>query len=90
MLALSRKVGERILIGDQVVVTVLAVRGKQVCLGIEAPKTVPILREEVRARDLAATAQPARVNNGAAKPDAETVPDLKLQVAPPPVGNLVH
>jgi carbon storage regulator len=49
MLALSRKTGERILIGGDVVLTVLAVRGKQVCLGIEAPKTVNILREELRA-----------------------------------------
>ncbi len=49
MLALSRKTGERILIGGDVVLTVLAVRGKQVCLGIEAPKTINILREELRA-----------------------------------------
>jgi carbon storage regulator len=62
MLALSRKVGERILIGDDIVVTVLAVRGRQVCLGIEAPKSIPILREELREMDLAAAGQGPPVN----------------------------
>jgi carbon storage regulator len=52
MLALSRKTGERILIGQDVVLTVLAVRGKQVCLGIEAPKSVNILREELRLAEI--------------------------------------
>ena len=45
MLVLSRKIGERILIGDNVVLTVLAVKGRQVRLGIEAPASVPIWRE---------------------------------------------
>lgn len=62
MLALSRKIGERILIGDDIVVTVLAVRGRQVCLGIEAPKSVSILREELREMDLAAAAQAPQAN----------------------------
>lgn len=46
MLVLSRSVGERLLIGEGVVLTVLSIRGKQVRLGLAAPKTVPILREE--------------------------------------------
>ena len=45
MLVLSRKIGERIVIGDNVVLTVLAVKGRQVRLGIEAPAAVPIRRE---------------------------------------------
>jgi carbon storage regulator len=47
MLVLSRKVGERIIIGDGVAVVVLAVHGQQVRLGIEAPKDVSIRREEL-------------------------------------------
>lgn len=47
MLVLSRKAGERIVIGEEVTVTVLAVRGQQIRLGIEAPADVPIRREEL-------------------------------------------
>ncbi len=47
MLVLSRKLGERIVIGDGVVVAVLAICGRQVKLGIEAPAFVPIRREEL-------------------------------------------
>ena len=47
MLVLSRKVGERIVIGDTVVVQVLAVRRGQIRLGITAPASVPIRREEL-------------------------------------------
>ena len=47
MLVLSRKVGERIVIGDTVVVQVLAVRRGQIRLGISAPASVSIRREEL-------------------------------------------
>ena len=47
MLVLSRKVGERIVIGDTVVVQVLAVRRGQIRLGISAPVSVSIRREEL-------------------------------------------
>jgi carbon storage regulator len=47
MLVLSRKVGERILIGDEVVVTVLGVSAHQVRLGIEAPRSIDVLRAEL-------------------------------------------
>jgi carbon storage regulator len=47
MLVLSRKVGERILIGDNVVVEVLQVRGGHIRLGISAPAEVRIRREEL-------------------------------------------
>lgn len=47
MLVLSRKVGERITIGDGVVVEVVEVRGRHVRLGIVAPEDVRIWREEV-------------------------------------------
>jgi carbon storage regulator len=47
MLVLTRRVNERIVIGDDVTVTVLEVRGDQVRLGIEAPRDVKVFREEV-------------------------------------------
>lgn len=47
MLVLSRKAGESIRIGDDVVVTVLEVKGDQIRLGIEAPKQVKVHRQEV-------------------------------------------
>ena len=47
MLALARKIGESIIIDDQIEVTVLEVKGDQVKLGIAAPKSVPIYRKEL-------------------------------------------
>jgi carbon storage regulator len=47
MLVLTRKVGERVLIGKEVWITVLSVTGHRVRLGIEAPRTTQICREEV-------------------------------------------
>ena len=47
MLVLSRKVGESILIGDNVTVVVTAVEGERVYIGIEAPKDVRIYRKEL-------------------------------------------
>jgi carbon storage regulator len=48
MLVLSRKVGERILIGDQVTVTVVRISGGGVRLGIEAPPEMAVIREELQ------------------------------------------
>jgi carbon storage regulator len=47
MLILSRRVNERIVIGDDIVISVVEVRGDQVKLGIEAPRSVKVFREEV-------------------------------------------
>lgn len=47
MLVLSRKVGETIVIGDNVTVTVLSVKGNRVKLGIEAPRGVRVVRYEL-------------------------------------------
>jgi carbon storage regulator len=47
MLALSRKVNESIMIGNDIEVTILEVKGEQVKVGIKAPKSVPVYREEV-------------------------------------------
>jgi carbon storage regulator len=50
MLILTRKPGETILIGDQVTVTVLGVKGNQVRLGVNAPREMPVHREEIAER----------------------------------------
>jgi len=50
MLVLSRKLDERILIGDDVEITVIEIKGDRVRLGISAPADVPVDREEIRKR----------------------------------------
>ena len=47
MLILTRRVGETVMIGDDVTVTVLGVKGNQVRVGINAPKNVAVHREEI-------------------------------------------
>ncbi len=59
MLVLSRKLGEKIVIGDNIVVTVVKIDRNQIRIGIEAPQEVPVYREEI---------SPARV--GIAKPSS--------------------
>ena len=49
MLVLSRKRNEQIVIGDDVVITIVEIRGDKVRLGIEAPSTIPVHRHEVYA-----------------------------------------
>jgi carbon storage regulator len=64
MLVLSRKRGERIVLADSVVVTVLEVRRGAVRLGIEAPPRVRIVREEIRHRDPRPSAAPVPARPG--------------------------
>jgi carbon storage regulator len=47
MLILSRKIDEQIKIGDNITITIIEVRGDQVKIGVEAPKSVKVFREEV-------------------------------------------
>jgi carbon storage regulator CsrA len=55
MLVLTRKLNERIMIGDNIRIIVVGVRGNHVRLGIEAPPEVTILRDELARRETAAT-----------------------------------
>lgn len=55
MLILTRKIGESLLIGDDVEITVLSIRGSQVKLGVKAPKEISVHREEIYQRIKALT-----------------------------------
>lgn len=73
MLVLTRRPGESIMIGDDVVITVLDVRGDVVRVGINAPRSVQVHREEVY-REL------QRVNQEAASPSDSAVDALSRMI----------
>ena len=50
MLVLTRRIGESLMIGSRVTVTVVAVKGSQIRIGVNAPKSIPVHREELYER----------------------------------------
>jgi carbon storage regulator len=77
MLVLTRRAGESVMIGDDVVITVLEARGDVIRLGIQAPRDVQVHREEVW-KELQA------VNREAASPTEDAVQALAKMLRPPP------
>ncbi|MEV6629806.1 carbon storage regulator CsrA [Actinoplanes sp. NPDC051470] len=76
MLVLTRRAGESVMIGDDVVITVLEARGDVIRLGIQAPRDVRVHREEVY-RELQAA------NREAASPTDAVVDELSRTLRPP-------
>lgn len=76
MLILTRKAGESVMVGDDIVVTVLEVRGDSVRLGVRAPRSVPVHREEV-------FEQVQRANQAAASTPGD-IETLLGRATPPP------
>jgi carbon storage regulator len=76
MLILTRRPGERVVIGDEILVTVMGVSGHTVRLGIEAPGGISIYREEIW---LAVKEE----NRAAAAAAADALPRVPPQAAPP-------
>ena len=74
MLVLSRRVGESIVIGDDVTITVLEFRGEVVRIGVDAPRSVQVRRQEL-------LTELAETNRAAASPQAEAVAGLTRLVA---------
>jgi carbon storage regulator len=96
MLILTRRPGERVVIGDEVLVTVMGVSGHTVRLGIAAPQGVPIYREEIwlavkeenrAAAAASADALPATPPQQAPADDAPEAPSAAADPEAPAPGN---
>lgn len=76
MLVLTRKLGEVLKIGDDIELTILGISGNQVRLGINAPKDVPVDREEIYLRKKAGHLPPV---NCSADPSVQTKPVITVK-----------
>ena len=75
MLVLSRKEGEQLVIGDNIVVTINRISGNRVAIGIEAPRDVRIVRGELERHEVA---------SGGSSPVAMTVDETSIAIASKP------
>ena len=72
MLILSRKTNEKIMIGDDVSISIIEIRGDQVRIGIDAPKTVKVFRQEVF--------DAIKAENKAAAQSTSVLPELNIDL----------
>jgi carbon storage regulator len=79
MLILTRRVGETVMIGDDVTITVLGVKGNQVRVGINAPKHVAVHREEIYER--IKREQQGGSGGGGPDDDPDNTPEKSAQYA---------
>ena len=79
MLILSRKLDEKIVIGDEIVVTIVAVSGDTVKLGIDAPRSIKVYRAEVYEEITRANIEAAKAA-GVTPPDFKSLKDLEKLV----------
>ena len=70
MLILSRKTNEKIMIGEDISISIIEIRGDQVRIGVDAPKSVKVFRQEVF--------DAIKAENKAAAESAATLPDLAI------------
>jgi len=83
MLVLSRARGESVVIGDDIKVTVVSIRGSQVHLGVAAPMQVPIHRQEVHDAIHGREPQPSMSSGALIPPNPdEPVPDAIVELPP--------
>ena len=68
MLILSRKINEKVMIGDDITVSIIEIRGDQVRIGIDAPKNIKVFRQEVL--------DAIKAENKAASESAPIIPQL--------------
>jgi carbon storage regulator len=75
MLILTRRIGESIIIGDDITLTVLGVKGNQVRIGVNAPKSVTVHREEIYQRIQQERTNDEPVSVNVSKPDKDDKED---------------
>jgi carbon storage regulator len=80
MLRITRRAGERIMLGDDVIVEVVEVRGGTVRLAIEAPRSLPIYREELWLEVM-------RENQAALEAAGTAMPDVEVRLKDTPPGD---
>ncbi len=81
MLILTRRVGETVMIGDDVTITVLGVKGNQVRVGINAPKHVAVHREEIYERIKREQQGGGGSGGGGPEDDPDNTPEKSAQYA---------